>query len=184
MGADAVIAGGFMASLALVTGALGWKLVPDTALYSRRGFHLWPSPFGDLLGTMAGRWGVLVASAVAAGVVVYLLPAGVPRALFVLVAGYWFLHPGVDSLGVLAVLLLERTGRRRWIVQAACVHPVAALVAWPRAIGADRRYLYACAVCAAGCIIGVGLADTFDTTIRYALPALALACCRLPRVLA
>jgi hypothetical protein len=180
-----VIVSVLFGGVCFLTGATGFALVPDTALYSRRGFHLWPSPLGDLLGTAAGRWGVVIGSAACAGLVVYLLPHPRARLLFVIAGGYWLLHPGVDAAGALAVLQLDRTDHRRWLVPAALVHPVAALASWPRAFIPSPRYaLIGCGLCAFACVMVVGLVDTFDTTQRYVLPFVALLCARLPRVLA
>jgi hypothetical protein len=169
-----------LATLALATGAYGWRLVPDTALYARRGLHLWPAPIGDLLGTAGGMWAVVIASGLAAGVVVAMVPAGAPRVLLLAGCGVWFLYPGVDALGVCGVLMFDRTRSLRWLVVAGLVHPVAGIVGTARLLRDDAEAVVGALTLSVVCIVAVSIADTFDTTLRYLAPSLALACVHLP----
>jgi hypothetical protein len=170
----------FSGLLALFAGMAGFALVPDTGLYARSGFHLWPAPLSNLGGVVAGHVGVVVLSALAAGACVWLLPPGRGRWLFAGASAYWFCFPGVDALGLLFVLLAlrSRSSSSRFLSSgvAAAVHPVALLTSWPALLRRDALGLAGVAVCTAGVIVAVGLLDGFSTTDRYALPLLALAC--------
>lgn len=165
-----------VASIALLTGAIGWRLDPDTALYSRRGLHLWPSPLGDLSGTIGGHRLVVVVSAIAAAIAIALVPER-GRLLFAGAATWAFAFPGVDALGIVFVLLAlrasSRAARAGAFTLAALAHPVAAIVTAPLMLRDDELADAIAALLTTAIIVVVGLADTWSTTDRYALPLFA-----------
>jgi hypothetical protein len=161
-------------SAALLAGVVGFRLAPDSYLYARRGLHLWPSPLGDLSGALGGMPVVIAVSAIAGGLVVAAVSAGRNRALFVTASSWWLLFPGVDALGALAVVLLYKTGHKRYWLLAGLLHPVAALVSVPLLFRRDALGVALVAFCTVAAIVGVGLADVFSTTDRYLMPLLAV----------
>jgi hypothetical protein len=171
-----VIAAIVVTLAAIAAGFAGFKLVPDTDLYARHGLHLWPSPLGSLAGAIAGLPGLIYVSALAAGLLVLLVPRR--RWRFAALAGYWLMFPGVDALGAVFVLLMLRSRRRGWPSWslAALAHPVAALTSWPLLWRRDRLGVALVAVMTIAAIVGVGLYDGWTTTDRYALPLLGVAC--------
>jgi hypothetical protein len=163
--------------LALAAGEAGFRLVPDTALYARRGLHVWPSPLGGLAGSVFGIAGVIVLSAIAVTACVQLVPRR-RRLRFVVICAYWFAFPGVDALGLVFVLAAQRcrssAARAVLVTVAGLVHPVAALTSFPIVLKRQRLALAAVAIATAAAIVGVGLYDGWTTTDRYALPLVGL----------
>jgi hypothetical protein len=158
-------------ALATAAGVAGFRLVPDSELYARAGWHFWPSPLGGLAGTAAGMVGVIAMSAIAVAIAVQLVPAR-SRLLFAAVCAYWFAFPGVDALGLVFVLLMLRhpaRARLGWL-GAAAAHPVAAVTSAPLLWRRDELGVGLVAVLTIAAIVGVGLYDGFSTTDRYALP--------------
>lgn len=157
-------------------GFAGFKLVPDTGIYA--GGSLWPAPLGGLAGQAGGLPALIFVSALAAGLLVLAMPTRRRRVLYALVCGYWFLFPGVDALGALAVLVATRTttrGRRAAaITVAGLAHPVAALTSAPLVAGRTRVALAGVAVLTGAAIVAVGLYDGWTTTDRYALPLVTI----------
>jgi hypothetical protein len=168
------------AGIALAGGLTGFRLIPDTGLYERAGFHLWPAPLGGLAGTVAGATGVIVASAIAAALLVQLVPRR--RRLLVLgLSSYWLLFPGVDALGAALALMFVHSGRRGLWILSGLAHPVAALTTSPLLWRRDESGLILAAALTVATIAAVGLLDGFSTTDRYLLPVLAIALSGLAR---
>jgi hypothetical protein len=161
----------------LYTGYLGWALRPDTYTYEHG--NLTHAPLTGLIGLLAGRNGIIIASALASGISTYLVPPGKSRAIFLLFAAYWFLHPGADAIGVMFILLYDRTNRRSLWVVALLAHPVAALTTIPRLFSSWQPWLVTSMFLAALSIYVVGSIDTYDTTSRYLLPVIALLTVRI-----
>jgi len=163
----------------------GFRLVPDTALYSSGAVFEFPVLLGGVPGAVAGFAGVAVVSAAAAGAAVALVSgSAVIRWWMLLLSAYWFAFPGVDAVGVALVLAAVALARRSrhvlspgfasWAVLwvAFLAHPVAAFVGWPL-VGRRWWALGACAVFTFLAIVVVGTADGITSTDRYAAVLLA-----------
>jgi hypothetical protein len=170
-----------MGAFALLTGYLGWQLRPDTIMYEHG--NLRHAPLTGLIGIIAGTNGIIIASAIAAAASVALIPSGAGRTIFVLFAGYWFLHPGADALGTMFVLLMDRTGERLFWIFAAFFHPVAGLTTITRLFPRWEPWLVVSFLVSLLTIYYVGTVDTYDTTVRYLIPAVALLSVRISQSL-
>jgi hypothetical protein len=158
---------------------LGCRLVPDSELYAHAAG---PAFVGNLLGLIGGMTALSIGAAIAAAACVGLVPHGRRRLLFAIAAGWWFLFPGVDALGLLVVALAARRRSPALMIAGLLVHPVAALVGWPLLLPARARARVAgVGLLTLAAIVSVGLLDTWATTDRYALVlawALAAVGCR------
>lgn len=152
----------------------GFRLAPDTALYSAPGWSLFPSPLGRLLGTLGGSSGV-VAGTVAGSMLFVVAVAAVAHelggsaragALFAALVppAWWSIFPGVDALGASLILLAVYYDLRGWTRAraAACTLAVAfhfAALPFVVALLVVRAHnpRRAAVVCAALGAVGVGL---------------------------
>lgn len=177
-----VLAGAASSLPALGFYAQSRQLVPDTWLYARRTYSLWPSPLADAVGYAGGVHGVVALSAAGIAGCVLLIGWGRGWSGIGAVAAFlgcpllwrWTLYPGADFAGVALVLLAARRRSWRWpaIVLAGLIHPVAGLcgvgllprkpVIWlPLAIGLTQVHRWA-------------VFHLPDTTARYLLPGAAV----------
>jgi hypothetical protein len=168
-----------VASICVFAGIAGWKLVPDTQLYARHGLHLRPYPLASFPGAIAGLPGVILVSSVAAGICVYLLPAGRSRAIFLVLSGWYLLYPGMDAVGTAFILYMDRRNARWPILPVLLIHPVAALTTWPRLVSQYKYWLLAVLALSIAAVVYVGQVDTYDTTYRYFIPFFGLVAARL-----
>lgn len=172
--------------LACTAQYLGARLVPDTALYERRGVHLWPSPLGGLAGTIAGHLGVVTLAAIAAASCALLVCAlraqasapllSLPALACVPALFLWASWPSMDAPGAALVLLAVLTRRRTVGALSGLVHPVAGLM-WAATLLSRRTGLRASWLALGAAVfvaLVVGELDSFTTTDRYFLPGVLL----------
>ena len=173
-----------VAGISLLAGEIGFKLVPDTATYARRGIHLTPYPLSWIPGAIGGLQGVIIVNAVAVFFLLLLVPPGTPRRLLAAGGFYFFLFPGMDSLGALLVTLVFKYRNRLPYVVALGIHPVAAITTTPFLLRrTPRGFVIAFAlvfmIVVSFAVDGylrhekVGVVSHIVYTVRYALPLLS-----------
>lgn len=141
LNADTILAAVVGSALVAASGISGTRLVPDSRHYASG--HFSPSPFGGLVGYVGGMPLLIATSAIAAGIVVALLPSWRARLLFFTFGGFWFLFPGVDAAGLLVFAVMQRSPHRRtrvWLVLS-LTHAVAAIAAVGLLIRRRQRLL-------------------------------------------
>lgn len=172
--------------IALGWGAWGARLDPDSYLYARSELVGWPSPLGTWIGWAGGMPLLIVCTALAAGVLAYMVESrsGVGAFAFAACPVSWYLFfPGMDALG--AVPAVAGVWRRSWalVLLAGLLHPVAGIVSAAGLLGSRAGVeAWKCTIAAGGiCVLVVGVLDGFSTTERYLIPGLVLgfARCRM-----
>jgi len=175
---SALISASCTSSLVALSGAAGFRLRPDSETYAS-GALLPNSLAAGIVGSAGGMVALVTVSALAAGIVVGLLPDNRSRCIFALLGGFWFLFPGADALGILGVALMLRASSRGflWFLTGA-FHAVAAVVTLPLAL--RSRYALLWSLIIGFCImIGFSTVETgpvswwehFLYTSRYLIPA-------------
>jgi len=164
-----------LSALAIVRALVMWsssraQFSPDFGIYTSGTIGFYPSPLGTTLGAVLGQQGMVGLSALAAGVLVYVVGIASGSAWMALIAfampiGWLTGFAGVDAIAaalfVLAGTGLLGTGRWRWLAHGAGVgvhlallpfvlvlerrrlHPVVWLVAAVGAVGALAATPYA-----------------------------------------
>lgn len=149
----------------------GWKLIPDTNIYSTPGIHFWPSPIGWIF-SYGGYYGFALIS-LAGMIGIYYLANKRGRGYWLLIClpvTWYLLFPGIDSLGVLMCMFAWETKKPVWIMAAGLIHPVNGIVGASGMLSRKHTLVFM-SIAAMVCIVVVGTLDTFSTTIRYAMPA-------------
>lgn len=171
-------------TIVLFAGFSGYRLVPDSYTYARRGIHFTPYPLAWIPGAIAGINGVIVANAIAATLLVFLVSEPRVRTVFSIVTLYFLVFPGMDAIGALAIGAAIKYRSKLPAVVAFLIHPVSAIVSIPILVRFTVKTLALSAVISAF-IIGAFVVDgiTMHSSVspvshalyllRYTLPLIA-----------